>query len=135
MASITSIAISDGKATPVTHTFQPIRSGENAEWRTADSSLPLVGQESLSTKYSRTKSGMNVVTMVLNLPALETATGANASGYTASPKVAYFHKVKVEFLLPERGTPAQRTDLRALLRSALANALVIDVVDNLAPPF
>lgn len=134
MADIANIAIQDGKATPLTHTFTPIRSGLDSSWRTTDPALPLIGQEVISVKFKKTGSGVNIVTVGLDLPALETATGANSSGFTAAPKVAYINRVKVEFLLPERGTASQRKDLRILLQDLVGEAAFLDIVDNVIPP-
>lgn len=134
MTDIANIAIQDGKGTPLTHTFAPVRSGLDSAWRTSDAALPLIGQETISVKFKKTGSGVNIVSVGLDLPALETATGANASGFTAAPKVAYVNRVKVEFLLPDRGTAAQRTDLRVLIRDLLGEAALIDIVDNVLPP-
>lgn len=136
MATIADIAIQDGQATPLTHTYKPVESGPHALWRTANGSLPLIGQEKISLDVSTTKqTGMNVVKMVVDLPALETATGANSSGFTAAPQLAYSNRVRLEFMLPPRGTASQRTDLRVLLRNLLANAQIVDAIDNLNPPF
>lgn len=135
MGTTANIAINDGKGTPETHTFKPITSGPSATYRTADAALPLVGQETINTSVKRRSPGLMQVDVVLELPALETATGANSSGYTAAPKVAYSNKVKLEFFLPDRGTPAQRTDLRVLLKNLLSDAQIIDLVDNLTPSY
>lgn len=135
MATIANIAVQDGKATPLTHTFNAIKSGESSLWRTSDSALPLVGQEVIKVTLKSVSPGVKNVVVSLDLPALETATGANSSGYTAAPKVGYTNRLVCSFLLPERGTAAQRTDLRVLLKNLLTNAIVIDSIDNLTPPF
>lgn len=133
MASIASIAINDGKATPATHTFAPQTAGRDASYRTNDTTLPLVGQEWIRTTVKRVSPSLNEVQVVLELPALETATGANSSGYTAAAKVAYAVKAKMVFFLPERSTPDHRKDLRVLVSNLLANAQIIDLIDNLTP--
>lgn len=131
MSAIAAITVADGKATPLNHVFYPIESGKSSLYRTAIASLPLTGQEVLQNTIRELNANISMVTLILGLPALETATGANSAGYTAAPKVAYSNKVKVEFFLPVRGTPAQRTDLRVLLRNLLADPQVVDAVDNL----
>lgn len=135
MSAIAAITVADGKATPENHVYDPIESGKASLYRTANASLPLTGQEVLQCAIRELNANVSVVTLILTLPALETATGANSSGYTAAPKVAYSNKAKVEFFLPVRGTPAQRTDLRVLLKNLLANAQIVDVVDNLKPAY
>lgn len=133
MSAIAAIVINDGQATPVAHTFNPVASSPDALYREAQSGLALIGQGRIgtSTKLTKNGDGVNRVTVKLELPALETITAQNAQGYTAAPKVAYTNTVIVSFLLPGRGTAAQRKDLRVLLGNLLANAQVIDLVENL----
>lgn len=136
MSAIANIAIQDGQETPATHTFYPITSGSNSSWRENQVSLPLVGQGTIvQTLKTDVKSGLNRVRLVLDVPALETATSANSQGYTAAPRIAYSNRVTVEFILPSRGTAAQRTDVRALLSNLLKDATVIDTIDNLNTPY
>jgi len=135
MSAISAITIADGKATPVNHVYQPIESGMASLYRTQDSALPLIGQEVLKVSQKTLNANVKSVTVELVLPALETATGNNSSGYTAAPKVAYTNRVVMTFMLPDRGTAAQRTDLRTLAKNALANAQVIDAIDNLTPSY
>lgn len=133
MSAIAAIAIQDGQGTPVTHTFNAIKSGENCFWREAQSALPLIGQGTIATASSG-RADLQKVTVTMDLPALETITAANAQGYTAAPKVAYSNKAKLEFFLPSRGTAAQRKDLRVLLRNLLNDDQIIDLVENLVTP-
>lgn len=132
MSAVSSITIHDGKETPVDHTFYPIQTGELTQFRENLSTIPIIGQGvvSIFTKLD-SKSGLNKIRVVLELPALETATGQNAAGYTAAPKVGYLNKVSAEFFLPSRGTAAQRKDLRVLLSNLLTDAVVVDSIDNL----
>lgn len=134
MAAISTIVINDGKATPVAHTFNPVQSAPDAVYREGLSSLPLIGQGVIDLR-TRTQGELNRVKVTLKLPVLETATGANAQGYTAAPKVAYHSTANVEFILPSRGTAEQRKDLRVMLANLLLNAQLVDNVDNLNIPF
>lgn len=134
MSVINAIAINDGKATPVAHTFNPVQSSPDALYRENLSSLPLIGQGTVILR-TRAVGDLNRVKLTLQLPVLETATGANAQGYTAAPKVAYHSTVNVEFILPSRGTAEQRKDLRVMLSNLLLNSQVVDNVDNLNIPF
>lgn len=135
MASIAAITIADGKGTPENHVYNPIESGTESLWRTEVSTLPMIGQETLKVSIKKINPQVQSVTLALDLPALETATDANQSGYTAAPKVGYVTRVTCVFMCPIRGTAAQRTDLRVLLKNALANAQVVDAIDNLKPAF
>lgn len=135
MSSIATITIADGKGTPENHVFQPINSGNDSLYRTQVSTLPLVGQELITAKVKKVNPNVNSVVVGIELPALETAANANSSGYTAAPKVAYTNRVTVTFMLPTRGTAAQRTDLRTLIKNLLSNAQIVDLVDNLTPAY
>lgn len=137
MAQIANIVINDGAATPVAHTFIPqsIVSGSHAKWRENQSGLPIIGQGVLEVKVAELRSGVMQCHVSLATPCLEAASGANANGYTAAPKVAYTPLVGATFNFDKRTTMQQRKDLRVLLMNALANAIVIDAVDNLNPAF
>lgn len=136
MSAIANIVINDGQATPVAHTFYPNNiNGTTAKLRENQASLPLIGQGTLEITVRDLKSGVKQVHVTLATPALETATAANSSGYTAAPKVAYVPLAGVTFNFDQRTTLAQRKDLRVLLANALLNAIVVDAIDNLNPPY
>lgn len=136
MAQIANIVVADGATTPVNHTFVPISSRPSAMYREQIASLALVGQGVVDiSNNSAANASLQRVRVKLALPALETISGENAAGYTASPKVAYTNTVMVEFIMPARGTVQQRKDLRTLVMNLMANAQVIDAVDNLSNPY
>jgi hypothetical protein len=136
MSAIANIVLQDGAGTPVTHTYFPITSGATSSWRENFVGLPLIGQPVITMVVKEDKkSGLNRVMGVFQLPALETATGANAAGYTAAPKVGYVNSFKYEFILPARGTGAQRKDLRVLAMDLFTDPQVIDAIENLNSPF
>lgn len=136
MAQIANIAILDGATTPVTHTFYPLASRPDAVYREAIASLPLVGQGLVElVNRSQPDASLQRVRVKLALPALETAAGNNAEGYTAAPKVAYTNSVVVDFILPSRGTVQQRKDIRLMLSNLLKDAQVVDLIDNLNSPY
>jgi hypothetical protein len=134
MSAIAPITVNDGQATPAAHTFNPVTSAPPV-YREAQAGLPINGQGLLNIIVSPAQKGLQKVRIVLSAPALETATAANAQGYTAAPKVAYTNKVDATFILPERGTSAQRKDLRKLFLNLLDNAQVVDTIDNLQQPY
>lgn len=132
MAAIAPITIDDGKATPQSHTFNPIASSPPHYRENGDASLPAVGEPEimLSLRRSTVGSSINRAKITLRIPSLE-ATGVAASGYEAAPAVAYFQMATVEFLLPERTTGDQRKDLRVQLANLLQNAQIGALVDDL----
>lgn len=136
MAQIASITINDGATTPLAHLFQPLASRPDAVYREAIASLPLAGQGVIElVNRSTAAATLQRVRVKLALPALETASGNNAEGYTAAPKVAYTNSAVLDFILPARGTVQQRKDLRVMFSNLLLNAQVVDLVDNLNTPY
>lgn len=137
MSAIAAIVINDGQATPVAHTFNPVTAAPDQFYRESQSGLALIGQGriTISEKLSTTADGLSKVRVKLELPALETITAQNSQGYTAAPKVGYTNTVSVDFFLPNRGTAAQRKDLRVLIGNLLANAQVVDLIENLNTPY
>lgn len=135
MAAIAPIVIVDGKATPLSHTLNPISSTPSALYREAASGLAQIGQVYTSIQRSNGSKDLEKVRIILSVPALESAAGANAQGYTAAPKVAYEVKADLTIFLPTRSTPAQNKDLRVMLSNLLLNAQVVDVIENGAVPY
>lgn len=139
MAAIAPIALVDGQGTPVTHTYNPVMTGEKAMYkRNGDSAVPVVGFESLELglKDANTSSdAVNRVKITLRIPVLETPTGGTPSGYVAPPRVAFTLMCNVEFILPNRSTAAQRKDMRILTSNALLNTQVAAVIEALERPY
>ncbi len=135
MAAIAPIVINDGKATPVAHTLNPVSSVPNPLWRDSVGGLSQNGQ--VYTSVTRTSSGkeLDKVRIILGAPAMEVASGANAQGYTAAPKVAYEVKADLTIFLPSRALPAQNKDLRVMLANLLQNSQIVDVIDNGVQPY
>ena len=137
MAALASIAILDSAATPVSHTYVPVsNSNDLTIWRENAAAGSLAGQPSvkLTSKLTPTASGMSRMRFTVDLPA-ESALGTSDQGYKAIPKVDYICRATVDFILPNRSSAAQRKDLRVRLANLLGNAIVIDAIDNVAPPF
>jgi len=135
MSTAANIAIQDGQATPVTHTFYPIQTTDPVIYRESLADTPTIGNGTVNVSLKDNGSGLNKAVITMRLPALETATGANPAGYTAAPAEAYTHQVKVEWILPARGTSDQRKDLRLLLTDLLSDAQIVDLIDELRKPY
>lgn len=137
MATIANITVNDGAPTPVAHVFVPIKSGLSAEWkRTGVAGQPAVAVESLksSLKLPDSANGVNKISLDLSLPVLEQVAGGGQAGYVAPPSLAHIPRVQVTFFGHQRSTAEDRKNLRVMLIALLANAQVIDLVDNLTPP-
>lgn len=137
MAALANIVVNDSAATPVAHTYVPVTNQNDLTvWRENAAAGSLAGQPSirLTSKLNPQASGMSRMRFTVDLPA-ESALGTSDQGYKAIPKVDYICRATVEFILPNRSSAAQRKDLRVRLQNLMANALVVDAVDNVAPPF
>lgn len=136
MANIATITVNDGQSTPVAHAFNPIQVNPALYRRNGVSGQAVIAQERLlvdvvnATRFD----GVNKVNLELVLPVSEQASGGNQSGYVAPPAIAHEERVKVTFFFHNRSDAAGRKDLRILLINLLANAQVVDAVDNLTKP-
>jgi hypothetical protein len=135
MASNASIVIQDGESSPVTRTFAPdnIESGV-ATYKDRSSGIP-VGYGTLTVSRPKTPqdlvNGSYKAVVQLTLPKLETISGSEESGFTPAPRVAYNCIARVEVWLPVRSTTQDRENLRVLLIDALADAIIVDVIEDL----
>lgn len=111
----------DGASTPVQHTLVPTGvqpmadGGYTADWREMSLSLPANVQINARMTKRILKSGIERVALELRIPVQETISGANASGYTAAPKIAHILQGGLVFYFNERATPAERRLIRQLL--------------------
>lgn len=143
MPAFAAVTINDGQATPVAHTFSPIRIDDKGVASFYDRSggiaigFPKVTvslREPISAVKSGTASDKNrnykgVIT--IDVPKLESTSAATGTGIAPAPTVAYVPAARVEFLLPERSTLAERNDLLAYTINGLSNATIKSVFQNL----
>lgn len=129
MAAVGNIVVFDGASTPVSHTLVAIsveRTGGKllVQWRENLASLPVEAQVNASLTVEKTKAGTVVSTFDVRVPVMESVTGANASGYTAAPKVAYTDRnCWVSYAHP-RSTVTSRRLARMLLANLSNNVSV-----------
>lgn len=133
MTAIAAITLADGAATPVNHTFAPVNIDQAAVAKWADRSTGIsVGFPSLtfSIKNPTKGSPSYKVTAKVVLPVLEQTSPSTSTGIQPAPTLAYNLLANVDFVLPERSTMAQRTDVLAYLKNYLATTVVGDAVKN-----
>lgn len=130
MANITTIVVPDAAATPVNHTFSPVKiNGDSAIFleKSSASSLgywpltlqqrsPVAGQ---TEKVYRTKLSL-AKPVIYN----ETINGVNR------PTLGYTPRVNVEFVIPADAVLQDRKDLRKLLVGILNDASFIACVET-----
>lgn len=143
MPAASNLTIFDGQATPVSHVLVPIGPDQKdtrifiLEEPNATSSLgnmrctlsvkrpaPAVPGQSAAERVSR-------VQITLATPVLETVNASTYNGITPAPTLAYVPRCSLEFIIPERSTTQQRTDLRTLIKNALVSSQVVAAVDSL----
>lgn len=127
MSAQANIVAFDGASTPVTHTLVPIgvkvdpKIGIIAEWREALASVPLYANITARTFFKDLKNGKTRVEVRIEVPVMESVSGANAFGYTAAPKVAYANQVSFVGYFSDRATIAERRLARQLLVNMMNN--------------
>lgn len=130
------IVINDGADTPVSHTFNPMKlDGNSALYRENGlAGVPTNGQPTvmLSLKQVGQTYQANIASQV---PVMEQASGGNASGYIAAPRVAYYSMLNTKCNLPERGTSTERQVHLGLHVNLLQNDLVESLVQSLEQPY
>lgn len=128
MSAIANIAIADGAATPVTHTFVPLQTSPDAVWMDSDSAKAFTAaQYSIrnSIKRGNSSKGVDRVKFAVTLPTMGTGVSLPAS------EVDYTDTCIIEFILPKRGIKQGRKDLRTLVKNLLGDAQVVDIIDEL----
>lgn len=129
MAQATAITINDGQATPVAVTFNP-------EQVTPALSVFADRAAGISSGYRRLKvrssfaTGKSVVNRAqldIEYPVLQTVNGVST--------VAYTLRGKVEVIEPDQCTDAERKNLYAFIKNALANPLIQGALRDYDPLF
>jgi hypothetical protein len=138
MPAVANVVILDGETTPVSHTFEPAKTtADYVLYEDRDAGI-YIGNKKLVVTITRPQGNGNVgnrnvkVNVRLEVPRLENVSNSTVTGIAPAPTVAYRHMGDVTFTCPERGTKQERINLRALFRSALGHAQVMDAIDNLA---
>jgi hypothetical protein len=101
-----------------------------AKWVQQPVGVPTVGANTITMQVREpTKSSrLYKVTVKLDLATLETISNSTVSGILPAPQKAYSHQAILEFLIPERGTLAER---QVMLRRVASMFLqVINATDD-----
>lgn len=138
MAQIYAIAVGDGQATPVAHTFSVQKAGNQPSANTTLSAWEdrscgySVGYNRISMmgRYPDKQNRSTKVVIKVTAPVLETVSNSTVSGIAPAPTVAYTPLATIEFVCPERSSLAARKDLLAYVRNFLADAVVQSAVHN-----
>lgn len=127
MSVMATLSVADGAASPVTHALNP-ETDNPPTWVDTDAAKlykHLQPSIVVSRKKAQSASGVNRVKVTLTLP-------IGGDGVTIpANEVSRFAVASVEFLLPAKGTKQERKDARVMMANLLANAQIIDVIDEL----
>lgn len=140
MPAFSSLSVFDGQATPVAHTFAPMRldQGENRASYADRVSGVAIGFPTVDLRLGVPKPGGRVsdgsrvyrARIDIALPVLETL-GTADSGIAPPPTVAYTLRGQVEFILPERASLQNRKDILAYVKNVLNASVVSSMVQDL----
>lgn len=120
MSAMADLTVYDGAATPVAHVMKPqySRTAEGgwleALYREELASVPEIAQVRLTLRQKKLGSGVWHCESKWEVPVMESVSGQNAAGYTASPKVAYVNTHKTVTFNHERASIAERRLVRQL---------------------
>jgi hypothetical protein len=143
MPVISAVVINDGAGTPVAFTFTPLGKDEKGVFwfeQTSPTPTSVIGANRIGYRQERVfdaqkrLTGESRVTYTIHKPTLEVL-GNSSTGITPPPTVAYIEKCRLEFVLPERGTNQERTDIRAFARNLLGHAMAVSNIDTLQPSY
>lgn len=136
MGNVTTLALDDGQATPVSHNFEPTQVGKDLTMYHDKVSGVMAGYSSISlgNRMPNQQNGNYKVTIRVRIPVLETAATA-ASGFTPGPTVAYTLSGNMDFVIPSRATEAERDDLLAFAKNLLADSVVDSAVVDFDNPY
>jgi hypothetical protein len=126
MATIATLSLADGQATPVTHTFTPVGiKNAIATWKDKSGGVP-AGYPTITyalREPTKVYPAYKVATKIA-LPTLET------SPSFLVPTKAYECLLSIEAVLPDRCTDQNRKDLYAYGVNLLANAILSNGIKN-----
>lgn len=129
MPTASTIALDDGQVTPVSHSFEPQSITPGRSVLVDRDSNTSAGQKQLivgldPAKVSRKTNRVNIR---FNMPVEQLIDGVYEVAYTA--------RVNCDVVIPDQMTQAQRDDLGAFVKNALANAVVNGLITDLDPMY
>jgi hypothetical protein len=142
MPSAADIVLADAAGTPVNHTFKPTGLDANqVYWFVDRSQSNTIGYWKISVEMkepSPAQAGQSSdnrnyrVRVGLHEPVMETLSNSTVTGIIPAPTIAYIPRSFTEYIMPERSALLDRQSLRKMTEKLQANALIVDVVENLA---
>jgi hypothetical protein len=127
MPAIAAIAVADGAATPVTHTFTPRSTNGTVAEFSNNAASTIRGRETLSVEVVTPKSasGANRVLVSFIFPTTATVNGVET--------VVRSSKVDVAFNFAQDSIAQERKNARVMLANFLASAAAITTIEGPEP--
>lgn len=133
MPQASTFLLSDGKATPVVHTFNPAKPDKSSAqvWEEKSSTGVILGSSYLKVDVTRPReaAAMQRVRVNLSVPTLVTSTPPGATAPITS--VDYTNYASFELAYSQKSTTQDRKDVRSMLIDLLQEAQFIAIHDNL----
>lgn len=133
MPQAAALLLSDGKSTPIVHTFNPSKPDKNQVpvWEEKSSTGVILGSSYLKIDVSRPRepNAMQRVKVGLSVPVMVTSTPPGATAPVTT--VDYLDYLNCEFAYSQKSTTQDRKDLRMMLIDLLQEAQFLAIHDNL----
>lgn len=127
MPSLGNIALADGKASPVTHTFTPVTTdGSNAELANRAAAIPQ-GYEGLkvTVRKPQSASGAYRIDFEMSFPVVASVNGVDTVVRTSKFQGSLYESAV--------GPEADRKDHRVLIANLFQHATIATVIEKLEP--
>lgn len=129
MPTASTIALDDGQGTPASHSFEPLSVTPARTVMVDRDATTSAGQKQLIAGLDPAKPGRktNRVNIRFNYPIEHTVDGI--------VEVAYVARVNCDVVIPDQMTQAERDNLGAFLKNALANTVINGYITDLDPMY
>jgi hypothetical protein len=131
MPALINIAIADGAATPVTHTFTPAGIvGVVATWKERIAVGIAKFFPYITGQLKEPTGGSQVYRVKFSIVQPKSVTGTDGV-----VKEDYRNSANIEYIFNERATEQERKDLRVLVGNSQLNATIISMIEKLEPAY
>lgn len=130
MGQITTIVVPDAQATPVNHTFNPVKTNGDTAYLVEQSSAASVGYWPLALTQRAPLAGQKERVYRTKLSLAIPVTTTETINGVSRPRLEYTSRVNLEFIIPEGATLQNRKDLRKLLVGIVNDASFVSMVES-----
>lgn len=129
MPTASAISIDDGQATPASHTFEPNQVSNGSATFVDRDATTSAGQKQIVLSFSpaSAKRSTTRLSVRFNYPIEQVVDGVTRVAYTA--------RFSSDIVIPDTMTQAERDNLAAFIKNALANTVINGMVSDLDPVY